>query len=102
MKTKIYFLVKDTVPVGFAITSIAHGAMMAHLEWGKPDGLFPVYKEWLQFSFRKVICKINAEEFAHMKDCMRHLVVTESALHHEETVLVLYPQAEKLPYELYS
>jgi peptidyl-tRNA hydrolase len=95
---KMYFLVKSTVPVGFAMNSVAHGSMMAMLEFSRQ----PIFEDWLKNSFRKVTCEVTPEEFEQAKTMGDHIVVTESALKGEETVLVFFPREDKLPFKLYK
>ncbi len=95
---RMYFLVKSTVPVGFAMNSIGHGAMMACHEFSRQ----PIFEDWLANSFKKVTCEVTPEEFEEAKKMGVHLVVTESALKGEETILVFFPREDKLPYKLYK
>ncbi len=99
---KEYILIKDKVPLGFAMAACAHGPLIAHLEFSKGDD----YKYWLEESFRKVVCKVSQKEFLKAKKEERNIVVTESALDGEEVALVFEPRREWPDYfkrfQLYS
>ncbi len=91
---RMVIVAKESIPLGFRVNSIAHGVLMAHLEWEKE----PQYQEWLKNSFKKVSCVANDKEFEALKKQGRFIVVQESALDKAEVVLVFFPDTkENLP-----
>jgi hypothetical protein len=54
----------------------------------------PDVRQWLSGPFRKVVCKVNDEEFERAKTCPDHVVVTESALGGAEVALAFTPRQE--------
>jgi len=85
---KMYILVKDTLPVGLAMNSVAHGVLMADLQFGHDSE----YLQWKTYSFKKVTCKVTDAEFEKAKGVEGRVVVTESALGNQEVVLVFRPR----------
>jgi len=91
---KMYIVVKDTVPLGLAITAVAHASMSAALTWRNSSD----FEIWRTTSFKKVVCKANQKEFTKIKEFMSDkdiIVLTESALNNEETAIVLLPRENK-------
>jgi hypothetical protein len=97
---KMYFVVKEDVPLGLAMVGVAHGAMMAEMRWGCngcPDTLQDkyntVYKDWQDKSFRKVVVRATEKQFDDLicNNQRPRLVVTESSLGDKPTVLVFLP-----------
>ena len=60
---KMYILVKETVPLGFAVVAVAHASLAAYLKFKDTDNV----KEWLSGPFYKVVCKVNEKEFNRAK-----------------------------------
>jgi hypothetical protein len=87
-KKKMYILVRDIVPVGFAINSVAHASLACHLKF-KDD---PDYIDWLDNSFSKVTCKVNDDQFALAFHVERNVPITESALKGELVALAFCPR----------
>lgn len=87
---KMYFLVRDSIDLGHAILSVGHGAVAAHLKF---SGL-EVYQEWLDTSFRKVVCCVTDTEFEYAKQFDNHVLMTESALEGAETCMVFCPREQ--------
>jgi peptidyl-tRNA hydrolase len=87
---KMYILVKDSVPLGFAILAAAHGALAAYLAFRDSEAV----TVWLAGPFRKVICKVNEAEFERFKGLGEHVVITESALGGQEVAMAFRPAAE--------
>jgi hypothetical protein len=87
---RLYFAVLDTVDLGHQILSVAHGMMMAHLRFnGNPE-----YDDWLKNSFRKCVCRVNAKEFAKLRELDDVVIVTEMALDYQEIAIVICPRKE--------
>lgn len=87
---KMYILIKDDVPLGFAMVAVAHASLAGYLKFQDS----PEVKEWLSGPFFKAVCKVNAKEFENAKEVPDHLVLTESALGNREVAIVLKPREE--------
>ena len=87
-RLKMYVLVKDTVPLGHAINSVGHATVACYIKFQDS----PVVIDWLEHSFRKVTCKVTQAQFDEAKLVADHVVITESALGGEETVVVFKPR----------
>jgi hypothetical protein len=94
MPSKMYILIKSTIPIGHAINCNGHGVLMAHLKWQHD----PVYKLWLKESFKKVTCKVDSKTFNRFKKYKNRVIVTESRLDGEEVAVVFKPRP-KFPKE---
>jgi hypothetical protein len=98
---RMYILILESVPVGFALVAAAHASVTAYLKF--QDTLEA--EEWVDGPFYKTVCKVNDAEFEAAKDVPDHVVITESALNGQEVALAFkprdeYPQAFKY-YRLY-
>lgn len=88
MASRMYILVKDTISTGFATVSAAHASLCAHLQYSH----LPEFSEWLDASFRKVVCKVTEEEFEKAKlEDLPYVVVTESNQDLGEVALAFVP-----------
>ena len=87
---KMYILIKDDVPLGFAMVAVAHASLAGYLKFQDT----PEVKEWLSGPFFKAVCKVNLKEFENAKEVPDHLVLTESALDNKEVAIVLKPREE--------
>lgn len=58
---KLYIAVLDTVPSYMVPTLVAHSVLGAHLTFSNKRN---EYDAWLNDSFKKVVLKVNAKEFA--------------------------------------
>ncbi|MBI2768360.1 MAG: hypothetical protein HYX47_01950 [Burkholderiales bacterium] len=87
---KMYILVRDDIPLGFAMVSVAHASLAGYLQF-KDE---PEVAQWLPGPFYKAVCKANAKEFANAKEVPDHLVLTESALGGQEVAIVFKPRDE--------
>ena len=56
---RMYILVLDDIPLGYAVNSACHAAVAAALKWQDTAEV----QEWLNTSFRKVTCRVNRKEF---------------------------------------
>jgi peptidyl-tRNA hydrolase len=88
--TKMYILIKDSVPLGFAIIAAAHASLAAFLEYQDT----PEIQEWVAGPFYKVVCKVTEEEFERSKKLDDHVTMTESALGGEEVCLAFKPRED--------
>jgi peptidyl-tRNA hydrolase len=87
---KMYILVRDDVPFGFAMVAAAHASLAGYLRFQNE----PEVREWLAGPFFKVVCKVNAKEFENAKQVADHMVLTESALANREVAIVFKPRAD--------
>ena len=87
---KMYILIKDSIPLGYAVVAAAHGSLAAYLRFRDTEEV----QQWLAGPFRKTVCRVNAEEFERAKDVADHVVITESALDGEEVAIAFKPRAE--------
>jgi hypothetical protein len=87
---KQYILVKDSVPLGFAMAGVAHASLGGYLQFKDTAEV----KEWLSGPFNVAVCKVTAAEFEKAKLVPDNVVITESRLGGAETCLVFRPRAE--------
>lgn len=87
---KMYILVRDDVPLGFAMVAVAHASLAGYLEFRDS----PEVRDWLSGPFFKAVCKANAKEFENAKQVADHVLLTESALGNREVALVFKPREE--------
>ena len=87
---KMYILVKESVPTGFALVAAAHASLAAYLKFQDT----PEVREWLSGPFSKTVCKLTEEEFEQAKACPDHVILTESALGGAEVALAFRPRAD--------
>ncbi|RTL07713.1 hypothetical protein EKK58_00805 [Candidatus Dependentiae bacterium] len=88
IKTKMYILIPDDVPLGHAINSAAHASLACYLKFKDHPSMQP----WLDYSFRKVTVKVTRKEFEQAKDEYGWVLLTESALNGQEVALVFHPR----------
>jgi hypothetical protein len=89
-KLRMYVLIRDAVPVGFAVLAAAHASLAAYLRFADT----PEVKEWLGGPFYKAVCRVSDEEFERAKETADHVAITESALDGQEVALAFKPRAE--------
>ena len=87
---KMYILVLDDVPLGFAFVAVAHASLACYLRFQHT----PEVAEWLRGPFFKAVCKVNAQEFERSKAFEDSVLLTESALDGREVALAFKPRAE--------
>lgn len=80
---------KDTIPLGLAMAAVGHAATACTLKYLETQDV----REWLDGSFRKVVCKVNEKEFEKAKEFDDRIVVTEMALDKEETAIAFKPRS---------
>jgi peptidyl-tRNA hydrolase len=85
---KMYILVRDDIPLGFAMVAVAHASLAGYLKF-QDD---PDTQAWLSGPFFKAVCKANAKEFENAKQVPDHVVLTESALGNREVAIVFRPR----------
>ena len=88
---KMYVLVKESVPLGKAVVSVAHASLAAYLKFEQS----PEVQEWISGPFYKVVCKVSDKEFENAKkDVEDHVVLSESALDGAEVSIAFKPREE--------
>ncbi|VTR93977.1 Uncharacterized protein OS=Lysobacter capsici AZ78 GN=AZ78_10485 PE=4 SV=1 [Gemmata massiliana] len=87
-KLRMYILVRESVPVGFAVLAAAHASLAAYLQFVDT----PEVKEWLAGPFYKAVCRVSDAEFEKAKEAPEHVVVTESALDGQEVAIAFKPE----------
>lgn len=90
IRMKMYILVRDDVPLGFAMVAVAHASLAVYLKFQDA----PETAEWLSGPFFKVVCNVNGKEFENAKNVPDHVVITESALDDREVALAFRPREE--------
>lgn len=86
---KVYILVREILPVGWAMNSVAHAAVLASEKYRE----YPEYQKWLAKSFRKVTCMVSDSEFEQAKEFgLDNVLITESDRDKEEMVLLFAPR----------
>jgi hypothetical protein len=87
---KMYILIKDSVPLGYAMVAAAHASLAAYLKFCNSEEV----KRWLAGPFRKAVCRVSAEDFEKAKAIEDHVVLTESALDGQEVAIAFRPREE--------
>jgi hypothetical protein len=89
---RMYILVRESIPLGKAINSVAHGAIGANDLWQHMDE----YQRWKAISYRKITCKVSDRELELIYNLMKkhdipYLEQTENSLNGEHTLTVVFP-----------
>jgi peptidyl-tRNA hydrolase len=87
---KMYIMIKESVPPGFAVLAAAHASLAAYRKFEDS----PEVAEWLSGPFYKVICKVGDKEFEKAKETADHVILTESALGDQEVAISFKPREE--------
>lgn len=85
---KMYIFVKDSVPDNFVPVCVAHASLSVHLKFSQSN---PSYLDWLNNSFKKVVCGVSENNFNQLKGLYDYVVLTESNLDNNETVIAFRP-----------
>jgi hypothetical protein len=86
----MYVLIRESVPLGFAMVAAAHASLAAYLKFRET----PEVAAWLDGPFYKTVCRVTDDEFQRAKETPDHVVLTESALGGEEVALAFRPRVE--------
>jgi hypothetical protein len=86
----MYVLVRESIPVNYAILGAAHASLAAYLKFEQS----PEVREWISGPFYKVVCKVSDKEFENAKEVEDHVVLSESALEGEEVAVAFKPREE--------
>jgi peptidyl-tRNA hydrolase len=87
---KMYILVRDDIPLGFAMVAVAHASLAGYLKYRDS----PEVQAWLSGPFFKAVCKVNEKEFENARQVQDHVVLTESALGGREVAIAFRPRDE--------
>ena len=93
---KTYILIKDSIDLGHAILAAAHAGAAILTTWLEDEQV----NEWVETSFRKVVCIVSATEFEEFKKrledepIMDRRVMTESGLDNQEVAMVFKPRKD--------
>ncbi len=87
---KMYILIKEDLPSGFAVLAAAHASLAAYLKFQNS----PEVDQWLSGPFYKTVCRVNDGEFEKAKEHPDHVVLTESALDNQEVAIAFRPREE--------
>lgn len=95
MTSKMYIAVLDLCPDFMVPTLVAHSVINAHRFFEDE----PVYQDWLQNSFKKVVLRVNSKEFAKIQTTLLCWNGWENTtLNGEPSCLVVMPvQSDKVP-----
>jgi hypothetical protein len=87
---RMYILVRESVPLGFAVLATAHASLAAYLRFQDS----PEVRAWISGPFYKVVCRVSDVEFERTKEVEDQVVITESALGGAEVALAFRPREE--------
>ncbi len=86
----MYILIKESVPVSYAVLASAHASLAAYLKFKDTEEV----NKWLSGPFYKVVCKVNEKEFRKAKEFDDSVILTESTLGDEEIAIAFKPREE--------
>lgn len=109
---KMYILIREDIDLGYAILGAAHASLSGYLTFTGISKKFSLNEKvalvdertqkWVEKSFRKVVCKVNAEEFEKAKTFgvagEDYRVMVESSLGGEEVSIVFAPRNDWEPF----
>lgn len=87
---KMYILVRESVPLGFALVASAHASLACYLKFRES----PEVAEWLAGPFFKAVCKVSDAELERAKEAGDWVSISESALDGQEVAVAFRPRAE--------
>jgi hypothetical protein len=87
---KVYILIKDSVPLGYAMVAAAHASLAAYLKFKDCEEV----KQWLAGPFRKAACRVSDEDFEKAKAVEDRVVLSESAMDGQEVAIAFKPREE--------
>ena len=91
--SKLYILIRETIwrdHPGLAICGVAHAAMAAYVMWEENTD----FQLWKENSWKKVVCTVDNDQWqqaAEKFDRKEAIIMTESAIKGQETVMVVHP-----------
>jgi hypothetical protein len=95
---KMYIFIKEVVPPDFVPVVSAHASLACYLKF-QDD---PDMKQWLSTSFKKVICKINDEQFIELSKLDKHSITTESSLGGIDVAISFCPKVDSTMFKYYT
>ncbi len=93
-KLKMYILILDNVPAGYAPVVAAHASLACWLEFSELQETRDIIQDWRFYSFKKVVCKIEETDLKKFVDLPHYTVITESKLDDRTTALAFCPREE--------
>ena len=93
MKTKMYVVIRDSVPDNFVPVICAHSSLICYIKYKEDERLI----DWLHNSFKKCIISANDAEWEQVVHCKDYCVVQESALGGNIVALVFVPRDDFEP-----
>lgn len=87
---KMYILVKENIDLGLAMVGACHAAVACNNKFKDSSEI----QDWLQYSFRKAVCKVNDVEFEKAKAVEDCVLITESCLGNAEIALAFKPRQD--------
>ena len=87
---KMYILIREEIPLGFALVAASHASLAAYLKFKDTAEV----AAWLAGPFFKVVCKVTNLEFESAKNVNDHVILCESALGGQEVAIAFKPRAE--------
>lgn len=87
---KMYIVVKDSIPDKLIPVITAHASLACYKKFEENEQMI----KWINGIFKKVVCLVNEDEFAHLKKESDHVLLTESALDNQEVCLAFCPREE--------
>ncbi|MEZ4450784.1 MAG: hypothetical protein R3B09_14980 [Nannocystaceae bacterium] len=85
---KMYILIREGVPVGFAVLAAAHASLACYLKFQGSEEV----TAWLSGPFYKAVCRVSDADFERAKAVADHVVLTESALGDQEVAIAFKPR----------
>lgn len=86
---KMYILVLDSVPDSFVPVMTAHSSLINYKRFEQHETMI----EWMETSFKKVVCRVTQKEFDKAKaSCMDYTITTEDNLHDMQCTITFRPR----------
>src|SRR3954454_12187836 len=85
---RMYILIREAIPIGYAIVSTAHASLAVYLMYKDS----PEMQKWVTGTLNKTVCKVSDREFEEAKRVPDGVVITESALRGAEVALAYKPR----------
>ncbi len=85
---RMYILIRESVPIGYAMTAAAHAPLAVYLRYKDT----PEMAKWLAGTLNKTVCKVSDEEFEQAKSVPDGVVITEAGMWGAEIALAFRPR----------
>lgn len=86
----MYILIKRDVPDRFVPVITAHASLACYKKYENDPSMI----EWINSTFKKVVCVLNEKEFENVKKESKNIILTESMLENREVAIAFCPRAE--------